>query len=124
MTSLLQEDPSHLAIGSGHILGSGQTALAIAGLQDQEVDGLSGRSLREYWQESVTSLAVKANGAAAKAESTSLVRSSLYAQTQSVSGVSIDEESVNLLTFQRQFQAAAKFIDVIDETMETLLRMA
>jgi flagellar hook-associated protein 1 FlgK len=124
VTSLLQEDPSHLAIGSGHILGSGQTALAIAGLQDQEVDGLSGRSLREYWQESVTSLAVKANGAAAKAESTSLVRSSLYAQTQSVSGVSIDEESVNLLTFQRQFQAAAKFIDVIDETMETLLRMA
>ena len=124
VTSLLQEDPSHLAIGSGHILGSGQTALAIAGLQDQEVDGLSGRSLREYWQESVTSLAVKTNGAAAKAESTSLVRSSLYAQTQSVSGVSIDEESVNLLTFQRQFQAAAKFINVIDETMETLLRMA
>ena len=121
---LLQDDPSYLAVGAGHIPGSGQTALAIAGLQDQEVDGLGGRSLREFWQESVTSLAVKANGAAAKAESTSLVRSSLYAQTQSVSGVSIDEESVNLLTFQRQFQAAAKFINVIDETMETLLRMA
>ena len=87
VTGLLQEDPSYLAIGAGHIPGSGQTALAIAGLQDQEVDGFGGRSLREFWQESVTSLAVKANGAAAKAESTSLVRSSLYAQTQSVSSI-------------------------------------
>ena len=40
---------------------------------------------------------------------------------QAVSGVSLDEEVINLLTFQRQFQAAARFIAVIDETLQTLL---
>jgi flagellar hook-associated protein 1 FlgK len=41
-----------------------------------------------------------------------------------VSGVSLDEESINLLTFQRQFQAAARFISVIDETLQVLLSLA
>ena len=45
-------------------------------------------------------------------------------QVQAVSGVSLDEESINLLTFQRQFQAAARFIAVIDETLQTLLSIA
>jgi flagellar hook-associated protein FlgK len=35
--------------------------------------------------------------------------------------VSIDEESINLLMFQRQYQAAAKYISIIDETLKTLL---
>ncbi len=51
------------------------------------------------------------------------MRASLDAQIQSVSGVSLDEESINLLQVQRQFQAAARFIAVIDETLQTLLAM-
>jgi flagellar hook-associated protein 1 len=41
-----------------------------------------------------------------------------------VSGVSIDEEAIDLLSFQRQFQAAARYINVIDEAMQTLLSIA
>ena len=44
-------------------------------------------------------------------------------QVQALSGVSIDEESINMLTYQRQFQAAAKYISTIDETLKTLLAM-
>jgi len=49
------------------------------------------------------------------------VRESLDAQRQSLSGVSIDEESINLLNFQRQYQGAARFISVVDEMTQTLL---
>jgi flagellar hook-associated protein 1 FlgK len=72
----------------------------------------------------VNGLAVKAAGANAAAESSRLVRESIGAQVQAVSGVSLDEESINLLTFQRQFQAAARFINVIDEALRTLLSIA
>jgi flagellar hook-associated protein 1 FlgK len=118
---LLLDDPNRLAAASGHLEGSNSTALAIADLQNVRLDDLSGRSLREFWQHSVNGLAVKSGAANAAAESSRLVRESLSAQVQAVSGVSLDEESINLLTFQRQFQAAARFITVIDETLQTLL---
>lgn len=41
-----------------------------------------------------------------------------------VSGVSLNEEMTNLIQFQHSFSAAARFITVIDSTIETLLNMA
>ena len=40
-----------------------------------------------------------------------------------VAGVSLNEEMTNLIRFQHSFSAAAKFIGVIDQTMETLINM-
>ena len=120
----LQDDPALLAVGAGNIAGSNGTALALADLQNTKLADLNGKSLMEFWDNSVSTLAVKTDAANAAVESSSLVKDSLSAQVQAVSGVSLDEESINLLTFQRQFQAAAKFISVIDQTLQTLLSIA
>ena len=40
-----------------------------------------------------------------------------------VAGVSLNEEMTNLIRFQHSFSAAAKFIGVIDQTLETLIHM-
>jgi flagellar hook-associated protein 1 FlgK len=42
---------------------------------------------------------------------------------ESISGVSIDEETVNLIKFQNAYQAAAKLISTADEMMQTVLNM-
>jgi flagellar hook-associated protein 1 FlgK len=110
-----------LAAGQGHVPGSNGTALAIVDVQSTPIASLNNQSLREKWQDSVNSLAVQASSANRSVEASRLVRDSLAAQIQAVSGVSLDEESINLLMFQRQFQAAARFISVIDETLQTLL---
>ncbi len=117
------EDPRLLAAGRGHTPGSNAGALDIAGLENLAVDALGGRSLRGYWQSRTTDLAVRTQASNTKAESTRLVRESLDAQSQAMSGVSIDEESINMLSYQRQFQAAARYIATIDETLQTLLSM-
>ena len=54
-------------------------------------------------------------------EANSVVRESLEAQRQSFSGVNADEEAINLLNFQRAFQASARFLNVVDEMFETML---
>ena len=46
---------------------------------------------------------------------------SLASERESVSGVNLDEEAVNLMRFQRAFQAAARLITTIDELMQTLI---
>jgi len=120
----LLDDPTMLAVGLDHLPGSNGTALAIADLQDAEIADLGGVSLREYWQNSVNGLAVRTSAANTAATSAEIVRDNLYAQLQAVSGVSLDEESINLLSYQRQYQAAARFITVIDETLEILMSLA
>jgi flagellar hook-associated protein 1 FlgK len=42
-------------------------------------------------------------------------------QRQSVSGVSLDEEMTNLITFQRGYQASARTLTAMSEMLETLI---
>jgi flagellar hook-associated protein 1 FlgK len=118
------DDPRLLAAGGNHVPGSNDTALAMVALEERSIDALGGRSLRGYWQASVNSHAVRTAAAIDAADGATLVRESLAAQAEAVSGVSVDEETIDLLNFQRQFQAAARFISTIDETMQTLLSIA
>lgn len=46
------------------------------------------------------------------------------AQRDSVSGVSLDEEAINLLQYQKAYEAAARFIKVADEMTQTILSLA
>lgn len=46
------------------------------------------------------------------------------AQRDAVSGVSLDEEAINLLQYQKAYEAAARFIKVADEMTQTILSLA
>jgi flagellar hook-associated protein 1 FlgK len=99
------------------------TALLIAGVQDAPIEALEGRSLGAMWRDAVQGVGGDAAGARSAAEAASLVRESLEAQRAAVSGVSLDEESVNLLQYQRQYQASARLISVVDEMTQTLISL-
>lgn len=119
----LFDAPGLLAVGSDHISGSNGTALAIVALESQDLPDLNDQSLREYWQNTVNQLAVRTGQARDATETNGLVAESLRAQIQAVSGVSIDEETINLLGFQRQYQAAARYVQTINDTLQELLRI-
>ena len=87
----IQANPRLVAAGTGHVPGSNGTALQLADLQDVSFNELGGTSIRGFWRNAVTSLAVKAGAANDAVESASLVRESLAAQVQAVSGVSLNE---------------------------------
>ena len=46
------------------------------------------------------------------------------AQRDSVSGVSLDEEAINLMQYQKAFEAAARFIKIADEMTQMILSLA
>jgi flagellar hook-associated protein 1 FlgK len=117
----LSGQPTLLATGGGGVEGSNATALAMVQLREMGLESLSGRSLQEYWQAGVNDLAVRTDAANTRLQGASLVRDSLDAQNASVSGVSLDEEAIDLLSYQRQFQAAARYLSIIDETLQSLL---
>ncbi|MFN0010747.1 MAG: flagellar hook-associated protein FlgK [Phycisphaerales bacterium] len=96
-------------------------ALAITQLQTQAIDGLSGGTLASAWNDAVQNVGVATGAARTAAGAAGVVRENLDAQRQVISGVSIDEEAINLLNYQSQYQASARFISVIDELTQTLL---
>lgn len=98
-------------------------ALAISLIQDRPNQALGGSTIVGSWQDAAQSIGLRTDAAASRASSTRIVRESLEAQRSAVSGVSVDEESINLLTYQRQYQGAARFISVVDEMTQTLISL-
>lgn len=117
------DDVRMLAVSQDHDPGSNANALAMVNLQDQALQALGGRSIREQWSRVIEDLAVETAAAKQTTNAQTIIAESLAAQRESVSGVNLDEEAINLLQYQRAYQGSARFITVIDEMMETLLSL-
>lgn len=102
----LKSDPSQLLTGreDGGVFVQNGTALAIVGMQDKSIAELGDQTLRGAWTDTVQAVGVAASSSKSNAEAAGLVRANLESQRAAVSGVSLDEETINLMNFQRQYQ--------------------
>lgn len=105
----------------GGSAGDNSNALAIAGLRDRALTELNGLSLTQQWNRHVENFAVRQAQARQQFQADTVVREGLSNQQQSISGVNADEESIDLIQFQRAFQASARLLTVINEMMQTLI---
>lgn len=119
----LAANPGRLAASLSGAEGDGSNAGRIAALATTAVPGLAQMSIPGYWQASVARLAATSAAARNASEATHGVAQSLMAQRESVSGVNIDEEAVNLMRYQRSFQAAARYVSIVDELVNEMLSM-
>jgi flagellar hook-associated protein 1 FlgK len=121
----LSADPSRLMLGAfnGTTLVENATALGIVALQDKRLAALGDRSIRAAWNDTAQAIGSEVSGARSAAQSASVVRENLEAQRAAVSGVNMDEEAMNLLSFQRQYQGAARVITTADEMLQTLINL-
>ncbi|MDX1563793.1 MAG: flagellar hook-associated protein FlgK [Phycisphaeraceae bacterium] len=121
VNQVLQDNPALFAAAQDFVTGDNRNALALSSLIDQPLEALGGQSLRGQWQNHVQDFATRTAQSGSDVAAKSIVAEGLEAQRQSVSGVNVDEEAINLLAFQRAFQASARFLTVVDELMGTLL---
>ncbi len=116
-------DPQLLAAAKNGEPADNQTALAIANLQSVPLAGLNGATLTDSYETMINGIATAAAGAQTNATATQTVVDTLQAQRESLSGVSLDEEAVNLMKQQRAFQGAAKLISTVNDMMDTVLNL-
>lgn len=124
VNSTVTSNAALLATSSNGTAGGNAVAQKIAGLQSQSIAGLGGRTLTATYDDMINQTAVSAATAQSNADAASVVRQTLESQRESLSGVSMDEEAVNLIKQQRAFQGAARLVSAIDEMMQTILNMA
>jgi flagellar hook-associated protein 1 FlgK len=58
------------------------------------------------------------------AEQQQLLLTEVENRRESISGVSLEEEQIDLIRFQQAFAAAAQLINIADELAQTVLNMA
>jgi flagellar hook-associated protein 1 FlgK len=118
----VRSNVNRLAASGDHRAGDNSTALAVAGLRDQAVAPLNDQSLSEYWRGHVERVGIELSEAKEQNQADQTVRENLHERQQSISGVNVDEQTVNLMQHQRAFQASARFITTVDQLMQTLLQ--
>jgi len=104
-------------------LGEGNTDVitALAAFKTNTVMENGTASFADYYNGVVAKLGVDAQVAASKVDSQTTLVENLTALQDSVSGVSLDDEMTNLLKFQRGFEAASRFITIIDSCLDKII---
>jgi len=92
-----------------------------------EVDGtLAARigdltGARDQWASAVTEIGVSSRAATRRAQAAETTRATAESQLLSQTAVDLDEESVNLVMYQRAYEASARVITTIDQMLDTLI---
>jgi flagellar hook-associated protein 1 FlgK len=101
--------------------GDNQTARAISSLRDSLVLDGGSATLSDGWGQLVYRVGRDVRTATDERDNLAAVLQQVEALRDEVSGVSLDEEAMHLLKFQSAYEANARFFNVIDEALQTLL---
>ncbi|MBX3332597.1 MAG: flagellar hook-associated protein FlgK [Nitrospira sp.] len=118
-------DPAKVALSSTRagVPGNNQNGLDLVALQSKVLTGLDNATLFDAYRKTATDLGVSSQVAGQRLETEEIRHEQLQNFRAQVSGVSLDEELVNLLKFQRAFEAASRMIVAADEMMSTLISL-
>jgi flagellar hook-associated protein 1 FlgK len=103
--------------------GNNVNALALVNLHTSQQATLGNLTLNDYQAITIGNVGSATREAELLLNTTTLGFEQLKGLRESVSGVSLDEELTNLLSFQRSFEASARMITVADELFQTVLTM-
>ena len=104
--------------------GDNSNALAMVNaLNNTQVSSLGGQTMMDYYQGIVSTTGSLSKAASDNQTFESNLLDQLNQQRDSVSGVSIDEESVNLIKYQQAYEAAAKVVQTTSELFQTLMNL-
>jgi flagellar hook-associated protein 1 FlgK len=71
----------------------------------------------------VGSLTQSSSVSKAVAEGFTVFEDTLRGQSLSISGVNIDEEVIRMISFQRAYQATARYVSTVSSMLETLINL-
>jgi len=100
--------------------GDNTIALDIATLADQNV-APGGTNIGTFYSNILNSLGTQSQSTSMMRENAETLLTYLEERKESVSGVSLDEETADLIRFQRAYESAAQYMSVVNEMIETLI---
>jgi flagellar hook-associated protein 1 len=101
----------------------GTNATDIANLQNTKLTDLGNSRFSDYLAAIQEQIGLDQENATSCADYQKALVDELQTQQQSVSGVSIDEETINLLKYQQIYQAAAKIVNITQTLLNAVIQI-
>lgn len=114
---------NNIAIGATTATGDGSIGLGISALRDTKMAALGNKTPKSYFSDLLTTVGRAVTVAKSNVETAYALTEQVEAQIQDVSGVNLDDEMSEMLKYQRSYQAAAKVLNVMDQTIGDLIEM-
>lgn len=124
----LINDPRLLAAAEGPPAaylgtGDGENALAMAQLRDGAFAPLGNSGFVDFFNGVISRLGIDTRTFENRSNNQEVVISSLDLRRKSIAGVNMDEELVDLVRFQRAFEASSRAVRAFDEITQTIINM-
>ncbi len=123
VNAAVRAEPRLIATSLSGAPGDGDNAGRLAAVGSQASALLGQVSIRAFHESILSGLATDTAAARNSFESADAIYSSLRAQREATSGVSLDEEAINLTKYARSFQGASRFISVLDSLSDEVLAL-
>lgn len=128
--SAVTADLSKISAGLTTNNGDGDNALKLSQLQNDlkmsktsPADAFGTATFSEFYNSLVGQVGVSGKAANSMYNQQEMINFELENRHEQVSGVSLDEEMINLIRFQHAYQASARMISVIDEMLQTVVNL-
>jgi flagellar hook-associated protein 1 len=121
VTQYIKDDVDRIAAASSSSPGDNTNALRMIDVQNNSTT--NGSTFSEFLFGIVSELGIESQLKESEKESFGSLILALKTRRQEVSGVSIEEEMINVIKFQQAFQASARFVSVISELGDVLMSL-
>jgi flagellar hook-associated protein 1 FlgK len=115
-------DPNLVAASSDGSVGSNGNAQALANLQNGTI--VNGQTPFNFYSNLVFQIGNDVSQAQSEQQAVGLLQQQLQDQRGAISGVSLDEEAVNLIRLQGAYEAASNVVNVVNQLLTTTLNMS
>jgi flagellar hook-associated protein 1 FlgK len=116
-------DPGKFAGSSAGIGIDTGNATQLANFMNQPLSSAGGTTLTDVYNQMVGDVTQGSSVAQSVSQGYQTFQQTLQGQQSSISGVSIDEEAVKMITYQRAYQASARLISTINDLLNTLMQL-
>ena len=117
------ENAARFAASLGGIGVGAGNAEDLAALLDQPLESAGEASLIDLYNQLLNEVTRGSAIAQSMAEGFRVFEGTLEGQQQAISGVSIDEEAVKMITLQRIYQASARYIQTVSELLDLMVNL-
>lgn len=124
LSDAVKKDLSNIAAAiAPNAPGDNRVAIAISKLQHERISGDGDITLEEKYLQTIGSIGLETGKARLDAEQSTGILAQATSLRERLTGVSIDEETANMVRFQQAYQASAKIMQAADDMFKTVLEL-
>lgn len=124
LSDAVKKDLSNIAAAlSPNAPGDNRVAIAISKLQHERISGDGSVTLEEKYLQTIGNIGLETGKARLDSEQATGILAQANSLRERLTGVSIDEETANMIRFQQAYQASAKIMQAADDMFKTVLEL-